>query len=155
MANPNTSACAHARFLAALAPDRTLSELEQQSLLRHLDQCVECRTFARSVAAVTRELRDAPQVRMSKAFSAPQRRPRRTFGAPLVTATTVAAAMLVTSLALRDPPRHTAPPPSGPALIANAPVENEQVVLRQFRDLSLARRVEPERNPRQPGMYVG
>jgi len=155
MANPNTSACAHARFLAALAPDRTLSELEQQSLLRHLDQCVECRTFARSVAAVTRELRDAPQIRMSKAFSAPKRRPRRTFGAPLVTATTVAAAMLVTSLALPGPPRHTAPPPSRPALIANAPVENEQVVLRQFRDLSLARRVEPERNPRQPGMYVG
>jgi hypothetical protein len=150
----NPSSCARARFLAALAPDRSLSDLEQRSLLRHLDRCADCRAFARSVADVARELRAAPKVSTSIAFSPPRRRSRRVLLAPVVTAATVAAAlMLVTSAALRDPLR--APSPSGPNLIANAPVENEGAVIRRYRDLALARRLEPVRAVGQPGMYVG
>lgn len=150
---PYPSFCARARFLAALAPDRSLSDLDQRSLLRHLDRCADCRAFARSVADVARDLRAAPMVSTSIAFSPPRRRSRRVLLAPVVTAATVAAAlMLVTSTALRDPLR---PSPSGPNLIANAPVENEGVVIRQYRNLALARRLEPVRAAGQPGMYVG
>ena len=151
---PIPSSCARARFLAALAPDRSLSDLEQRSLLRHLDRCAECRVFARSVADVARDLRAAPQVRASIAFSAPRRRSRRVLLAPLVTAATVAAAMmLVTSVALHDPLGTRSP--ARPDLIANAPVENERAVIREYRDLALARRLEPVRTDGQPGMYVG
>jgi hypothetical protein len=154
MTVPDPTACEHARFLAALAPDRALSEFEQRRLLRHLDRCAPCRSFARSVAEITHELRARPEVPVSIAFSAARRRPRRTLKVPLV-ALTAAAAVLMTSVALRDRPPAGSPPSSGPALIENAPVENEQAVLRQFRNISLAHRLESDRPSGQPGMYVG
>jgi len=61
----------------------------------------------------------------------------------------------MSTVALRDRPPTGAEPSSGLALIANAPVENEQAVLREYRDISLARRLEPDRPSGQPGMYVG
>ena len=70
-------------------------------------------------------------------------------------ALTTAAAVLMTSVALRERPPAESSPSSGPELIENAPVENEQVVLRQFRNISLARRLESDRPSGQPGMYVG
>lgn len=154
MTVPDQTACERARFLAALAPDRALSELEQRRLLRHLDRCATCRSFARSVAEITHELRARPVVPIEIAFSAIRRRPRRTLKVPLVVLTT-AAAVLLTSVALRERPPAERSPRSGPVLIENAPVENEQVVLRQFRNISLARRLEADRPSGQPGMYVG
>lgn len=154
MTVPDATACERARFLAALAPDRSLSELEQRRLLRHLDRCAPCRSFARSVSEITHELRARPEVPVSIAFSAVRRRPRRTLRVPLVALTT-AAAVLMTSVALRERPPAESSPSSGPVLIENAPVENEQAVLRQFRNISLARRLESDRPSGQPGMYVG
>ena len=77
-----------------------------------------------------------------------------TLKVPLVALTT-AAAVLLTSVALRERPPAGSAPSSGPALIENAPVENEQAVLRQFREISLAHRLESDRPSGQPGMYVG
>ena len=151
---PAPAACESARFLAALAPDRALSELESRRLLRHLDRCPECRAFARSVAEITNELRARPDVPVSIAVTVARRRPRRTLKVPLVALTT-AAAVLMTSVALRDRPPGATQPGSDLALIENAPVENEQAVLREFRNISLAHRLESDRPSGQPGMYVG
>jgi len=74
---------------------------------------------------------------------------------PLLALST-AAVVLMTSFALRErPPAGGSDPSAGPALIENAPVENEQVVLRQLRNIALAHRLESDRPSGQPGMYLG
>jgi hypothetical protein len=156
MTLPRPSSCERARFLAALAPDATLSELEERMLSRHLVGCPACSSFARSVAGFTLELRLTPLV--AQEFDVRTEfgrgRSRWSMKVPLVALTT-AAAVLMTSVALRERPPAGSPSSSGPALIENAPVENEQAVLRQLRNISLAHRLESDRPSGQPGMYVG
>jgi predicted anti-sigma-YlaC factor YlaD len=48
---------------ASLRLDRELSEIEEASLRAHSRRCVACASFARELAALTREIRAAPPER--------------------------------------------------------------------------------------------
>lgn len=58
---------------ASLRLDRELSEIEMASLRAHSRRCVACASFARELAAFTRELRTAPPERPAAGIAAPRR----------------------------------------------------------------------------------
>jgi hypothetical protein len=154
-----SSSCERTRFLAALAPDRVLSETEERTLARHLDHCPSCSAFAASVAAFTTELRTAPLmtsaggVRM--AFSGARRRRRTSLRLPLVALTAAAAGVLMTSVVLHERPVRTALPSAPPRQIVNAGGEDDQVVFHRLRDVVHERQLMPDYRSDSPGIYLG
>jgi predicted anti-sigma-YlaC factor YlaD len=145
--------------MATLAPDHALTEIEERMLSRHLERCSSCSGFAASVAEFTTELRAAPAavpaIRFSPVLARPRRGTRMTMRTPLVALASTAAGILIAFVMLQEGsvPRG-ASRPQPPVLIQAAP-DNERAVLRQFRDLALARIVNQEPPRGQPGMYVG
>ena len=64
------SSCDRARYLAALAPDGVLSELELRMLAAHAAECVDCGVYASDVARIAETLRDAPLEQLQSGRSA-------------------------------------------------------------------------------------
>ena len=100
--------CERARFLAALAPDDELSELDRRRLRAHLRSCPPCARFASDVAHLTTRLREDELVRPSLAPLAPLvphvARRRRELAArvrPVVAA--AAVALMALGVASRSP----------------------------------------------------
>ena len=149
MSTTRRPACERTRVLAALAPDRELSEFEQRLLLRHLDRCDDCRTFARSVAVIAHELRATPRESMSTEPMPLPKRPRRTLKLPLVALMATAAVMLMTSVALREVPE---PVPATGQSVDSATAPDDQVVLRQLREIVHTRQLVPDYRPDTPGI---
>jgi predicted anti-sigma-YlaC factor YlaD len=146
--------------LAALAPDRTLSETEERLLARHLERCPSCSEFAASVAAFTSELREAPLVAPetsgSRSFRGVHKRRRRSVRLPLVALTAAAASVVMTSVVLDSKSGHVDLPNSPGALVVYAGEKDDSAMLRNLRDISNARQVEPEVSPKgQPGFIAG
>lgn len=153
------SSCERARFLAALAPDATLSQLEERLLARHLARCPGCSSFAASVAAFTHEFRMAPLVeqdtRVHTGFAGRRWSSRWSLKVPLAALTSAAAAVLMTTMITQEKSRTVLP--SLPPVIAAgvAPVDNEVEVIHEFRYLSLVRSSDHDIPAGQPGMYLG
>jgi hypothetical protein len=152
-----TSACERARFLAALAPDQALSEMEERILERHLARCPSCRRFAASVVDVAAELRAAPlaepELNIMASVRWRRQRVRRSMKLPLVAMTSVVTGMMLATITLSErvaPPAALAPQP----FLLDAKPENEVVAIRQFRRLALERVTNQAPPPGQPGMYV-
>ena len=128
-------------------------------LARHLDRCSSCSAFAASVVMFTSELRTAPLVApesgVRTAFGAARRRQRMTLRLPLVGLTAAAAAVLMTSVALRERPVSTALPGASPQVAVGAGAADEQSVLRQLRTVVHARQLQLDYRPDTPGMYLG
>ena len=128
-------------------------------LARHLDRCPTCSAFAASVVMFTSELRAAPlaapECDVQTAFGAARRRQRMTLRLPLVGLTAAAAAVLMTSVALREKPVSTALPSASPQVAVGAGAADEQSVLRQLRTVVHARQLQPDYRPDTPGMYLG
>lgn len=154
-----SSSCERARFLAALAPDRSLSEVEARLLSRHVARCSSCEAFARSIAEFTDELRETapavPEIDVSVILERRWRRPRRTMKLPLVALTSAAAGVLIASVVLQERSARTVFPSTQPTVVVQAPAESEVDVLRQFRNLSLARSTDSTPPRGQPGIYLG
>jgi predicted anti-sigma-YlaC factor YlaD len=92
-------ACERARTWVSLRLDGELSELEGALLDAHLGRCAECVGVAATMAAATREIRDAPLVAPPARPSLAQRRGQgslRAFYA--ATASTVVAVVALTSV---------------------------------------------------------
>jgi hypothetical protein len=156
---PGPQSCERARFLAALAPDLVLTDVEERQLSRHLRACAPCSAFAGSVADFTVELREAPAIEPT--LSVPllldgvRRRHRLSIRTSLVALASTATVVLVASVLMQPQSGRTpATAPRPPVLIHAAP-EDETAALREFRDLALARLVNQEPQRGQPGMYVG
>ena len=159
MTVPRSSSCERTRFLAALAPDQTLSETEERMLARHLERCPACSSFASSVAAFTGELRAAPPAEPEGgARTVVVSRPRRSRIAvklPLVALTAAAAGVLMTAVVLHSGSPATVTQSAPPVIVVDSQADSELAALRQLRDMSLARRLEPEATTGQPGIYLG
>jgi hypothetical protein len=75
---------------------------------------------------------------------------------PLVALTSAAAGVLIASVVLQERSgARTAFPSTQPLVVVQAPAESEVDVLRQFRNLSLARSIDDTPPRGQPGMYLG
>jgi hypothetical protein len=156
---PRSSSCERARFLAALAPDRILSETEEGTLARHLERCPSCSAFATSVAAFTSELRTAPLERpeagVSLVLRGARRRPRTTLKLPLVGLAAAAAGVLVTSVALKERAVLTATTPTAPpAIVAQPGAPDDGAVLARLRAVVHARQLVPDYRSDRPGSPV-
>ncbi len=155
--------CERTRFLAALAPDQTLSEAEERMLTRHLDRCPACRAFAVSVAEFTGELRAAPLVeRETRArdavFAGPKRSrsvvrrrgafrpPRSVLRLTLVAASAAMVAVVSTTAVLDSRSSGAFTRTSPVVIVVDTQGDNELAALRQLRNVSLARRVEARLN---------
>ena len=79
------------------------------------------------------------------------RRPRRTLKLPLVALTATAAAVLMTSVALREKPIRPVPPSAA----IRSEASDEQALLRQFRDVVHARQLVPDYRSDRPGSLLG
>ena len=107
------------------------------------------------IAEFTDELRETapavPDIDVSVILERRWRRPRRTMKLPLVALTSAAAGVLIASVVLQERSARTAFPSTEPLVVVQAPAESEVDVLRQFRNLSLARSINDTRPRGQPG----
>jgi hypothetical protein len=114
---------------ASLRLDRELSEIEVASLRAHSRRCVACASFARELAAVTRELRAAPPERPAARVAAPRRRSAtvRVLQLSAAAAAVVLAAGLGSLAGFLSSPRTGAPTT---AAAASAPLHGAALIQR-------------------------
>ena len=130
--------CERARFLAALAPDGHLSELDRRRLRAHLRTCPPCARFASDVAHLTTRLREDELVQPSLAPLVPRvARSRRELARVRPVVAAAAVALMALGVASRAPlemdggnsVRMTTPAPSS--------AQREQGSLRAWRHEAL------------------
>jgi ferric-dicitrate binding protein FerR (iron transport regulator) len=90
--------CVRACEWASLRLDSQLSEIEEVLLEAHLARCSDCRSFTRSMTAVTEALRATPLEEPTYAFEPPHRKSARAIGLRAVSAVAAASVVGLTGL---------------------------------------------------------
>ncbi len=101
MQNVRAMECERTRQWVSVALDSELSQFERALVKNHVARCADCRSFQRSVTAVTAVVRSSPSERMSRDLYLPARR-RVAWGSPTAVARlgSAAAAVMVSLISL-------------------------------------------------------
>jgi len=101
MQNVRAMECERTRQWVSVALDNELSQFERALVKNHVARCADCRSFQRSVTAVTVVVRNSPSQRMSRDLYLPVRR-RLAWSSPTAVARlgSAAAAVIVSVISV-------------------------------------------------------
>ena len=118
------TACHKAREAVSLQLDGELSELGSARLAAHLRGCGDCSSYARELAAIAVQLRDAPLERPGAVVSLPAARRSRAW--PRAGVAGLAAAVAAGSMFVGYTIRRSAPPTASPVRSLAAHVDSAE-----------------------------